>query len=166
MVENIRNVRPTERMLTFDDDDFSEEEGDDDNDDDQSVGSIIGLDNLLPSTSTTNNRNNVRSSKRKLSKTSTRTSLEKTAKRLCKNVSSSEDCGNKEGTMLLKTLLLSVDDLNKDAYQSSKDIKNLVVSVDKIDKKINIIYENQKKIQRALSKRKVKISYNDISCFK
>ncbi len=162
----MRNVRPTERMLTFDDDDFSEEEGDDDNDDDQSVGSIIGLDNLLPSTSTTNNRNNVRPSKRKLSKTSTRTSLEKTAKRLGKNLSSSEDCGNKEGTMLLKTLLLSVDDLNKDTYQSSKDIKYLVASVDKVDKKINIVYENQKKIQRALSKKKVKINYNDISCFK
>jgi hypothetical protein len=145
-------------MLTFDDD-FSEGESDDD---DQSFESVVALDNSLPSTSTTNNRNNVRPSKRSLSKTSTTTPLEKTTKRLRKNLTLSENSGDKEITMLLKTLLLSIDDLIKDTYQSSKDIKNLVVSVDKIDNKLNILYENQKKMQRALTKKKVKINYNDI----
>ena len=161
MVDSTKNVRPTKRMLTFDDD-FSEEESDDD---DQSGESIIGLDNLLPSTSTTNNRNNVRPSKKTSLKTSTRTSVAKPAKRLCNNLSSSEDYGNKEGTMLLKTLLLSVDDLNKDAYQSSKDVKSLIVLVDKVDKKLDVLYDNQKKIQRALTRKNVKINYSDISLF-
>jgi hypothetical protein len=63
--------------------------------------------------------------------------------------------------MLLKPLLLSVADLAKDVYQSSKDIKSLVVSMDKSDKKLNVLYENQKKMQRALSKKKVKINFNN-----
>jgi hypothetical protein len=141
-------------MLTFDDD-FSEE-----SDDDQSIESMNDLDSLLPSTSTTDNRNNIRSSKRSSSKTSRKT-FEKAAKRFCNNSSSSEDNINKEAVMLLKSLLLSFTDLAKDTYQSSKDIKNLVVSMDKIDKKLNILYENQKKMQRALSKKKVNINFNN-----
>jgi len=158
VVENMKNARPTKRMLTFDDD-FSEGESDDD---DQSSESVMDLDNSLPSTSTTNNRKIIRPSKRDLSRTSTTTPRDKTIKRLCNGSLSLEDVGNKEVTVLLKTLLLSIDDLNKDAYQSSKDIKNLIVSVDKVDKKLNVLYENQKKIQRALTKKKVTINYIDI----
>ncbi|CAF1032580.1 unnamed protein product [Adineta steineri] len=157
VARSTKNVRPAERMLTFDDD-F----GEGDSDDEQSVESVLDLDSLLPSTSATNDRNNIRIPKRSLPKTSKRTSHEKTAKRLCtkSSASTTNDSGNNEAIMLLKTLMLSVADLNKDMYQASKDIKNLLVSVDKVDKKINILYENQKKMQRALSKKKINVALN------
>lgn len=142
------------RILTFDDD-FSEEENDDDDDDDdiESVEHVVDLDSLLPPTSATYNRDTTRPSKRSRSKASTRPAVEKSNKRLCSNSLPSDHDGNQ----LLKKLLISVDDLNKDVYQSSKDIKSLVVTVDKIDKKLNILYENQKRIQRALTKKKVRL---------
>ena len=147
-------------MLTFDDD-FSEGESDDD--DDQPSESVMDLGISLPSTSTINNRKISRSSRGDLSRTSTTKPRDKGVKRLYNGSSSLEDAGNKELTVLLKTILLAIDDLNKDAYQSSKDMKKLIVSVDKIDKKLGVLYENQKKIQRALSKKKVTINYIDIS---
>ena len=84
---------------------------------------MIDLNGLLPLTSTTNSRNDNQSFKRSLSKTSTRKSLEKATKRFCNNSSSSENHGNKETIILLKSLSLSFTDVAKDVYQSSKDIK-------------------------------------------
>ena len=150
-------------MLTFDDNDddddehFSIDEGDDDNDDDNNrlFEPIADLNDVSPSTSTVNNRNNDQPTKRKLSKTS-RTSVEKNAKRFSNKVSSSGNHQYKEEATFSNTFALSVDDLNKDVYQISKDFKYLVVLIERMDKKLNVLYENQKKMQRALAKRKVK----------
>mgnify|MGYP006897129064 CR=1 FL=1 len=68
---------------------------------------------------------------------------------------SSSDVDNKEVITLLKSLLLSNCDL-------SKDVKRLLVSIDKLDAKIDIIFENQRKMQRALAKRKVLCYYCNI----
>ena len=143
-------------MLTFDDD-FSEGESDDD---DQSSESVMDFDISLPSTSTTNNRKISRPSRRDLSRASKTKPRDNPIKRLCNGSSLLEDAGNKELTVLLKTILFAIDDLNNDAYQSSKDTKKLIVSV---DKKLNVLYEKQKKIQRALTKKKVIVDYIDIS---
>ena len=162
-VDNVMEIsakpRSEKRMLTFDDD-SSEEESDSDNDE-QLSESVLDLDNTLPSTSTTTNQKSGRSSKGNLSTTSSVMPRSKVVKRLCHGLQSLNDSGNKEVTVLLKTLLMSIDDLSKDVYQSSKDVKQLVVSAEKVDKKLNVIYDNQKKMQRALTKNKVKAKYID-----
>lgn len=169
-IENVakkkKNVRENGRMLTFDDDSSEEESDDDDADYDESIEQVDDVENLTPAaTSIRNGReDNIRPSKRSLSKSLARKPVDKTVKRSCTNISSLQDSGNKDGNHLLKKLLLSIDDLNKESYQSSKDVKNLVVSIEKIDKKLNILYENQKKMQRALSKKKVTTHFNEI-CF-
>lgn len=157
------------KMLTFDDDDedeedFSEEEEEDGDNIDPSSESVLGLQNLLPSSSTANNRNDVRSVKRKLSKISTDKSFQKPSKRSKDNLSSLEDngSGSKEETMLLKRLVLMIDDYGKDLYQVCKNTNSLVVLLEKVDKKQDLLYENQKKMQRALAKKKVNICHENL----
>lgn len=152
-------------MKTFDDDDdddddYSIDEGvnDDDDDDDvradQLFQTVTDLNDVSPSTSTDNYQHNDRSTKRKPSKT---LSLGKPGKRICADSLNQENHQNKEELPYLKAFATMIDDLSKDVYQISKASKDLVVSVEKIDKKLNVLYENQKKIQRALTKRKVGI---------
>jgi hypothetical protein len=157
MVQNTTNERQTRKMLTFDDDCSDEE-----SDDDRSLEEIIALDNSSSSKSLTNKENNVRQSKRPLPNSFTTTTREKPSKRLYNKLSPSEDSGKKEIIMLLKTLLLSNDDLIKNINKSSRDVKNLIVLVEKLDDKVNVLFENQKKMQRALTKRKVNTNYDDI----
>jgi hypothetical protein len=142
--------------MTFDDCSDEESDDDDEDDDDQSSEEIIGLDNSSTSKSTTKNKKRNRPFKRNLSNSSITIARDKSYKRLCNKLSTSEDIGNKEIIMLLKTLLLTNNDLAGDMNELSKDVKNLMVMVEKIDHKLNVVYDNQKKMQRALTKRKVK----------
>ena len=159
IVKNIENRRQTRKMLTFDDDC-----SDDENDDDKSCDEAMGVHNSPPPTSATTYKNNIRPSKRPLSNSFITKSREKPSKRLCNKLFPSENDGNKEIIMLLKTSLLSNQDLIKAMDQSSKVIKHLMVSVEKLDAKMNILFENQKKMQRALVKKKVSNHCDDV-CF-
>jgi hypothetical protein len=58
--------------------------------------------------------------------------------------------------VLLKSLLRTNKDLAIDLNQSLREMKQLFVSVDKVDAKLNLIFENQKRIQRTLAKKKVR----------
>ncbi|CAF4902228.1 unnamed protein product [Rotaria magnacalcarata] len=148
MVKNKENERQTRKSLTFDDD---LTEGD--SDDDKSSEEVIDLDNSSLPISVTTDKNNTRPSKRPLSNSFNKTAREKSSKRICNKLFPLEDGGNKEIVMLLKASLSLNQDVIKSVDQSSKDIKHMLVSMEKLDTKMNILFDNQKKMQRALIKK-------------
>ena len=70
------------------------------------------------------------------------------------NSQSSSD-GNQKTFMLLKSSVVSNKELSKDMKQSLRDTKQLVILMNELDSKINLIFGNQNRIHRVLAKRKV-----------
>ncbi|CAM4843115.1 unnamed protein product [Rotaria magnacalcarata] len=132
MVKNKENERQTRKSLTFDDD-LSEG----DSDDDKSSEEVIDLDNSSLPISVTTDKNNTRPSKRPLSNSFNKTAREKSSKRICNKLFPLEDGGNKEIVMLLKASLSLNQDVIKSVDQSSKDIKHMLVSMEKFIKNQN-----------------------------
>lgn len=151
MIKDKGNERQTRHLSTFDDDDSEVE-----NDGGKSAEQEIVLNDSLSPTSVTIDGGNVRPSKRPLLSTSfATTTREKYNKRTCNRQVSFENCGNKEMMVLLKALLASDQDIITAMDRSLKDIRNLTVSVETLDSKMDALFENQKKMQRALAKKKV-----------
>lgn len=134
------NDRQNRKILTFDDD-YS----DDDNDPDKSL-EAVSLENQIVNIPGANHKNSGRSGKRFLSNSRSSTSHENNCKRSYNKSIPSKDNENEEILMFLKSSLLANADLSKDVNRSTKDLKHLIVSVEKLDAKMNILYENQKKI--------------------
>ncbi|CAF0870289.1 unnamed protein product [Rotaria sordida] len=142
-----------ETLSSYDDaDDFETD------DDDDSTETIIGLTKSLTSAARLKSTS-VNKVKSHQSKQSSSYALKTTSKRLCnKQLFPSGSDGNQEIVTLLKSLILTNKDLARDMKQSLLDIKQLFVLVEKLDAKLNLIFENQKKIQRALAKRKINVA--------
>ncbi|CAF3656564.1 unnamed protein product [Rotaria sp. Silwood1] len=127
-------------------------------DDDDSTEAIIGKTKSLTSAARLKSTS-VNKVKSQQSKQSSSYALKTTSKRLCnKQLFPSASDGNQEIVVLLKSLILTNKDLAKDMKLSLLDIKQLFVLVEKLDAKLNLIFENQKKIQRALAKRKINVA--------
>ncbi|CAF3342376.1 unnamed protein product [Rotaria socialis] len=96
-----------------------------------------------------------RQSKQSSSNSIKLTSNKSVTKQLCgKHLFPTSNDENQEAVTLLKSSIITNKDLVKDMKQSLRDMKQLSTSIDKLDAKVHLIFENQKKMQRTLAKRK------------
>ncbi|CAF3287624.1 unnamed protein product [Rotaria socialis] len=142
------------------DEDEDEDESDDDND---SLEERVAISNSTASAkgSKSKQMNEVKSrqSKQSSSNSTKLTSNKSITKQLCgKQLFPTSNDENQEVETLLKSSIMTNKDLAKDMKQSLRDIKHLSTSVEKLDTKVHLIFENQKKIQRALAKRKINVA--------
>ncbi|CAF4111744.1 unnamed protein product [Rotaria magnacalcarata] len=142
------------------DENEDEDESDDDND---SLEERVAISNSTASAkgSKSKQMNEVKSrqSKQSSSNSTKLTSNKSITKQLCgKQLFPTSNDENQEVETLLKSSIMTNKDLAKDMKQSLRDIKHLSTSVEKLDTKVHLIFENQKKIQRALAKRKINVA--------
>ncbi|CAF2940620.1 unnamed protein product, partial [Rotaria sp. Silwood2] len=158
ITRDTENGQSEETLSSYEDDDDFETD-----DDDDSTERIIGITNSLTTAarlkSTSVNKVKSQQSKQSSSYAFKTTSHETTSKRLCnKQLFPSNSDGYQEIMVLLKSSILTNKDLARDMKLSLLDIKQLFVLIEKLDAKLNLIFDNQKKIQRALAKRKINVA--------
>jgi hypothetical protein len=160
-VQHMTNGKGSEQgseTSTSDEDDDSESSVADD-----STEEIISLPNSLASAATlkskskSTNKDKLQQSKQSSSNAAKTRSHEAISKPLCsKQLFPSNSDGREEIMVLLKSLVSTNKDLSKDTKQVLREIKQSSLLVEKVDAKVNLLFENQKKIQRVLAKRKVR----------
>ncbi|CAF3761355.1 unnamed protein product [Rotaria sp. Silwood1] len=153
VTEDEETLQSEETLSSYDGaDDFETD------DDDDSTETMVGITKSLTTAARLKSTsvNQVKSHK---SKQSSSYVSKTSSNRLCnKQLFPSDSDGNQEIMSLLKSSILINKDLARDMKLSLLDIKQLFALLDKLDAKLQLIFENQKRIQRALAKRKINVA--------